>query len=816
MMLITRHLSNDVPMDMGELVRLTQPSNTILLLGAGASIESGAPSGAALAHYLASKIAPPPAGNDLSEISGIFQNKLGRTRLAEAIADRLKTLKPTGGLLALPAFDWRAIYTTNFDRLVEDSYHLAGRPLRVCRSNYDFSRPSGSETSLYKIHGCITQDVGFGSKARMVLTELDYDEVSDYRQALFSSLQLGMMTANTLIVGQSLTDAHLRDLAKKVSGLRQQGIQGRVFLLAFDYDRDRAALFEQRGIEVVQGTLSTLLYELNATPAVRTAVTPQPLLEEGRLPTTLATTTVDVSHAVQLTSDAVRLFNGGPATYADIEQGLTIERAQEHRLASLQNGLRGYFLVLAGAGGVGKTSLARRLLHRRHHENFAAWEHSNSFPLDADAWILVESGLRQAGRQGVLLIDDCAQHLAAVNKLVDALGQLDRPFLRVVVTVNASQWKTRTKSRFFFSRGTLERLSLLADSDIRSMVNLVDRNQAIRALVEADFLLLGYQDKLRRLRDRCSADMFVCLKNIFRNESLDQILLQEYADLEESARDIYRYVAAIQAMGGKVHRQLIMRLLSIEAGGLQALLGHMEGVVDEYDISARLGLFGWTTRHDVIAKIIATYKFADQSELYNLLERLIDGLNPTVAIELQTATAICSEEMGINRLSDLNQQVRLLEKVIAVVPGERTPRRRLVRLHLNHGHFGEAEAAISASQRDIGSDDIVDRYRALLALRRSEQLEGLRDEDRLAMLLEAERLALRCVARQSLDRYNYRALADVGMSLASRFEDLRIVDATIAAMKLVEGDVADPDFARDRRDLEAFRVRQSPPVPSAS
>ncbi len=802
-------------MKLGDLARIVSPENAVLLLGAGASIPSGAPSGAALARHLSAKLNPAPDGDDLSEVAGIFEHRLGRAELAKAVRGRLSGLQPTGGLLALPAFAWRAIYTTNFDRLVEDAYRVAGRDLHVVRSNFEFSRPVSTDTVLYKIHGCITQDVGFGDHARMVLTELDYDEVDQYRQVLFNSLQSHMYTANTIVVGQSLRDAHLRDMAKAVAALRSQGVPGRVFLVAFDYSEDRAALLEQRGVEVVPGSLEDLLQAVDqAQPSLaRGAATASSAAEA--LPSRLATTTLDVSHAVTLSTNAVRLYNGAPATYADIDGGLTIPRAVEVRVEAAQRGVRGFFLVLSGAAGVGKTSLARRLLHRRYQDGFAAWEHLNSYPLNVDAWLQVERALRAAGKQGVLLVDDCAQHMTALNKLVDALGAMDRPFLRIVATINAGQWKTRTKSRYFTSRGTAERLSLLTEGDIRTLVNLVDRQPEIRSLVEGEFLQLGHADKVQRLRDRCSADMYVCLKNIFRADNLDNILLQEYADLEVAARDVYRHVAALQAMGGKVHRQLIMRLLGIDAGGIQALLAGMEGVVDEYDISHPQGLYGWSSRHDVIAQVIATYKFADQAELFSLLDRMIAGLNPTVHIEMETARSIAANDMGIQRLSDKGSQAELLRKLIAAVPGERTPRRRLVRLFLDGGDLPEAERSIAASQRAIGQDNIIDRYRVVLALRRSEQLTGLLDEDRRALLLEAERLARACIKKQPMDRYNYRALADVGIAFATRFSDVRVLSDAIGLMKNTESDIPDGDFARDRRTLESLlRRHTAAPGPS--
>lgn len=795
-------------MDVDALAQTITPNQAVLLLGAGASIPSGAPTGAALARYLATRLTPPPEGDDLAEVSGIYENRLGRAALVESVRTRLADLKPTGGLLALPDFDWRAIYSTNFDRLVEDAYQGAKRELAVIRSNFDFSRSQAQSAHLYKIHGCLTQDVADGSHSRMLLTEADYDEVAKYRQALFNSLAQHMMTADTLIVGQSLRDTHLKDLAKEVSALREQGVPGRVFLLAYEYDEDRAQLYAQRGIIVIQGALEHLLLALTRAGrgAPRVAHSTSTRAPDS-LPSQLVTTTVNVLHAAELTASPTRLFNGSPATYADIQHGFTIRRAVENRLQAAQTGARGFLVVLSGAAGVGKTSLARALMLRRAQEGFACWEHSNSFPLDADGWLEVEAALRAANRQGILLIDDCAPHLSAVNRLVDGLGTLERPHLRVLLTANSTVWKTRAKSKYFFTRGSLERLSLLTDLDISEMVNLVDQQAEIRKLVEDDFLLLGRLDKVRRLRDRCSADMFVCLKNIFRNENLDNILLQEFADLEPPARDVYRHVAAVQAMGGKVHRQLVVRLTGVDAGGLQGLLGQMEDVVGEYDVNHSMGLYGWATRHDVIAAVIATYKFAEQDELYQLLERLIEGLNPTVHIELETARAIASNDMGINRLSDVERQKVLLHKLIAVVPAERTPRRRLVRLFLKENDLPEADRAITNSRKEIGEDNIINRYRAILAMRRAEHLAGILDEDRQAMLLEAERLAKACISRQPTDRYNYRALADVGVVFAKRFSMLRVLDEAIVAMRGAESDIPDPDFAQERGRLEAQRRR---------
>lgn len=796
-------------MDIEQLAGRLKPDRTILLLGAGASIPSGAPSGSALARQLSELMSPSPTSQDLSEVAGIFENRLGRRALVEAVRLKLINLQPTGGLLALPSFAWRAIYSTNFDNLVEQSFTASDRPLEVIRSNYDFSAGDPSTSRLFKIHGCMTQDVSYGDKARMVLTEQDYDDYENYRQALFNSLQTDMYASDTLIVGQSLSDSHLRDLCKQVGSLRTEGIPGQVFLLAHDYDEDRAQLFARRGVQVVGGNLDTLIHHLSRTQQSRMGRnTSKVALPPDALPPLLATATIDAQHAANLPPNPSRLFNGAPASYADIRADFTIARAVERRLQQSQDGVRGFFLVLSGAGGVGKTSLARRLLLHRVDEGFACWEHKPDYPLDIDRWMDLEASLRQAGRQGFLLLDDCTRYLSATNRLVDALGRLDRPHLRIVATVNSAQWKTRTKSQYFYSRGTIERLSRLTQSDINELLHLVDRQQAIRKLVELRFLNLSWREKVGRLRDRCNADMYVCLKNIFASDRLDDILLQEFTDLEEGARDVYRHVAALQSMGGRVHRQLIMRLLSLEAGGVATLLGQMDAVVNEYDIDSGQGLYGWATRHDVIARVIATYEYADQSELRSLIERLIDGLNPTLHIEIETARSIATDAMGIGRVADIEEQWRLLRRLIRVVPGERIPRRRLIRSLLNHDRLPEADREIVNFRRDVGSDDIVNRYAAILAMHRAEQTPGIREEHRKAMLTEAQSLAEKCIQKDPRDRYNYRTLADIGQVFVRRYGEVDVLGDAVDRMKAVEDEMGDPEFARERRRLEtSLRAR---------
>src|SRR5690606_23329565 len=188
-------------------------------------------------------------------------------------------------------------------------------------------------------------------------------------------------------------------------------------------------------------------------------------------------------------------------------------------------------------------------------------------------------------------------------------------------------------------------------------------------------------------RQKCGADMFVCLKNIFANENLDTILLREFDELDEPLQEHYRYVAALEAVGMKVHRQLIIRMLHMPPHLVSAVLAGLSGIIDEYDISPDEGVYGWSTRHIVIARRITNYKFSSVPELTRLFGEIIRNINPAVPIELRSIRDICDQEFGIGRIGDPETRKYLYQQLTEIAPAERIPWHRLIRELLESGNF---------------------------------------------------------------------------------------------------------------------------------
>lgn len=777
----------------------------MLFLGAGASIPSGAPSATQLATELDHELTDGAIGSEnLADVCGICEMNVGRDRLVEAIRMRLSQVQPSGGLLAVPRFPWAAIYTTNYDTLVEFSYQRAGRSLLRVRSNYDYSvlHERAEGTPLFKLHGCLSEDLVDGSRARMVLTDLDYEEHEEFRTTLYSRLELDLQTKDILIVGYSLSDTRLREEILQAVRLRDtQGLPGTISVLAYEPDEARAALLEQRGLRIAFGSIDYLTHHL-----VEAIIDPGDQGEpaDDLIPTHLVSSTIEVEHAIDLEPNPGRLFNGGPASYADIQAELTFERVLEERTRSDLMDQDTLVVALVGAEGTGKTTIARRVLHELHSRGYICWEHKQGFPLQRDGWQGIERRLREADRYGFLLVDDCGPHLRDINLLLEDLGSATSPRLKLLLTSPLAVWRTRVKSPVVFASGSIKSVSVLEEPDIANLVALAGSRPQIRRLVDQSFASLSAAEQRQRLRQRCRADMFVCLKNIFLSEGLDQIILQEYAGLEDGLQDIYRLVSAIEATGAQAHRQWVMRLTGLESSAIPGLLNTLEGVVDEFDMNANEGIFGWSTRHPVIAQTVTKYKYSEDEDRESLLESLVDSLNPTVYVEMRSLVELCSSDYGIGSLNDDASQLRLLRRLVRRVPQERVPRHRLVRKLIDIGAWEDADTELRMAREEIGLDSPLQRYQCLLLIRRAEDVAGLLLEDRIAILREARRLALKHVERYPDNRYAYRTHMEVAESLARVAGDSSELEVAKDLISSASDRLLDPELQRDMNDVAAL------------
>jgi len=779
------------------IVNRIQPQRTVLMFGAGSSIPSRAPTSQSLIDFFAGRFSLPKTGFTLPEIASLAERKVGRNTMIAALREQFRALKPTGGLLNLPLYEWKSLYTTNYDDLIEQCYQRRQLSINVYSSDFDFvSQQNPLAPKLFKLHGTIEKDVVDGQRSRIILTDGDYDMTSVYRQRLYDRLKSDLDGAMLIITGHSLADPDIREIANKAASLNaQMDNGGQIIHLLYMRDNDRAALFEGRGLTVCFGGIDEFFAGLLTKEfgSVTTQVPDDPL---DRHPA-LRPVTIDVAHASDPKRCDIRsMFNGRPATHADVLAGLTFDRSVGADILVQLNADAAQVAILLGASGVGKTTTARQVLQKLRSQDVLCWEHKPDMPLVVDEWFKLAADLRDRGLRGVLLIDDAHQHLFEVNELSDQLLAADNPHLRMFLVATRHQWGPRIKSGTLYKYGKEFRLSQLSSEEIERLLQLVDINVSIKKLIEPQFNGFSRAEKRVRLADRCEADMFVCLRSIFASEKFDDIILREYADLDTKYQDIYRYVAAMETAGVKVHRQLLIRLLNIQATSVASALDNLTDIVTEYDVDAKEGIFAWRTRHGVIAGIVTRYKFNDMEKLVKLFEQVIKNLQPTYDIEIRTIRELCNIDTGIPSIPDKETQNRLLRMMISAAPGERVPRHRLIRNLITIGDYDRAETEIRVFESDFSLDGPVYRYKVDLMVARASRYPGLMREDRVTILEEARDLALRAMNRFAWNKSLLNAYAELGLEYYKIVGNYSVFDDAMERLRVAEERLGDPDISR--------------------
>ncbi len=788
-----------MPIDLKTLARAIRPEKTSILLGAGSSKPSGAPSGAELAAALCKEFNLDfDPSLSLSEVATLVEINRDRKSLAKFVSNTFKELRPTAGLLNLPSFQWANVFTTNFDDLIEQAYKRGGKALDVFSSNFDFNEDhQPASQSLFKIHGTMLQDRGLGHASSMVLTTADYDSAQAFREIVFDHLLRETSRTDVLIIGHSLADHDLNIvLEEAIRRKRVSGASGKLYALSYTKDVNRATLLEARGFSIAFGGIDDFLVELQATaPALQLVFADNgDLLDHAPV---LRPVTIDVRHSMDHQKpDVLRLFSGGDATYGDIASELTFARDvvqhAETQLTSTDK-LVAYFL---GAAGLGKTSAARQLLASLHQRGFSCWEHKLDHVLDSESWIKIAKHCEVNNVDAALFVDEAHLHLRALDRIVDHLHANKCTRLRLVLASTPGQWNPRAKSPSLFRIGVEHPLKRLSRAEIDSLLDLFDRKKEVATLVEASFSGFARNEKLRRLQERCRADTFVCMKNIFAIDKLDDIILRDFAALDADLQEIYRTIAAMEASNIRVHRQLVIRVVGIHADSVEGVLNRLTGTISEQDIDVREGIYVWRGRHRVISDLILHYKFHEQDELFALYERVIENINPSYELERFTINELCDPQLGIGRINDVQRQNHLYRKMISAAPAQRPPRHRLIRNLIQSGEFDAAGNEIRIFEKELRRDAPILRYKAQLRVERAKKVSGILPVDRAAILSEAIGIVSSALDTFGGDRALHKLHGEIGLDILRLNGKWDAFDAAMARLQAACDEYLDPELVR--------------------
>jgi hypothetical protein len=203
-----------------------------LFLGAGASTLGGAPSGESLGELIINKFLieksnrpksrtpislPTDWGLSLASAVSLASAQPGmfRPKIENFVRNELSGCKPSPAHLKIPWFRWRAIVTTNYDRLIEQAYEKVTRSAEAVQQHVSVLEEEDLQkigtvdsdvVPLLKPHGCISRP------NEMSLSLEDIYQAKKDRRLLFTYMEVLHLLGPVIYIGYSFKDVHILDM----------------------------------------------------------------------------------------------------------------------------------------------------------------------------------------------------------------------------------------------------------------------------------------------------------------------------------------------------------------------------------------------------------------------------------------------------------------------------------------------------------------------------------------------------------------------------------------------------------------------------
>lgn len=667
------------------LVESMKQQRVILFLGAGASMEAGAPSGDALRADVAKRfLGSEMAGYDLMSVAEMALRAHGNGVVFEHIRTALESIEPSEAHKLLPTFRWRSIATTNYDLLLERAYaatpNRLQNPVTFVRDSEpveDRMQSTNQPVEFLKLHGCLNQL--HDPDLPPILSIEHYNRYSRNRTRLYSRLEDKARESPIIFCGYRLADSHIRSLLYRFTEL---GARPRYYVVTPGLSEHEIDYWESMNVGVIDARFGEFMKAMDfaVEPLFRSLsvgadVKEMPIrrlyrvntMEPPRLKTALEKDFTyvhrDLPHAYQ---DPKRFYQGFDTGWGAIVQQLDAERRLTSDLvfkavmeeAPTSTDVR--LFVLRGPGGAGKTIALKR----------AAWDTATQ--LDALALWCESSGALAGerllelheftGRRIFLFVDRIALRVDQVTAAL-RLAKARKVPLTVIGAERDSEWNVYCAPLKPFLSEQL-RVANLSTGEIERLLDLLARHGSLGLLGDK-----SRAEQIKAFQDRAERQLLVALHEATQGKKFEDIVVEEYQGIVPGqAQRLYLDIATMNQFAVPVRAGTISRISGIRFEDYERdFFAPLENVVlttrDPYT-----GDYQYKARHSRVALFVFRGACPTDDERSAQLIRIIGGLDPGFATDAQVLQDIVRGRNLSEEFTDVEAGRAVYRAAVAAIP----------------------------------------------------------------------------------------------------------------------------------------------------
>lgn len=613
---------------------------------------------------------------DLAHVAAMAISQTSLFEVQDYIRDYFSDLRPAQFHLKIPNFRWRAIFTTNYDMLVERCYTLNRDPMQSLsiiisnEDNFDETRVTNDLLPYVKLHGCLTRT--HDSSLPLVLTTDQYNESFDSRKRLFNHLYELAYDNSIVFVGHSLLDHNIRsvllDLEKECKGGQRH------FLIKPNVDEIEKEFWAHKKITALDITFSDFLDEIDdkvsKVDRLLSVVTPpsthpiQAVFNKHVSPSDelidFLTNQVDWVNAdiPMLGSDPLEFFKGVDQGWDPVAQEIAIPRNLARNINDLaiekpeaSRDEKHEFYVVKGEAGSGKTILLRQIAWDVgvSRLGIALWVKPGCFA-DLD---IIEEIIEKTGEKVYLFWDDAAVNAIELNRFLQKLDRKELP-VTVFTAERYNEWNTRCEDLDELVSDKFE-LRYLAENEIDLLVHRLETYSSLGPNLRNK----THEQRCHEFREIYGRQLLVALHEATMGEPFEDIISDEYENIyPEAAKRIYLTVCVLNRLRIPVRAGLISRIHEISFSQFQnEFYKPLEKVViisgsGEQDIH-------YQARHSEIAEIVFQRALANVEDRYQEYINIVKKLNVSFSTDR-------SSQRSLLRAKSLHELFPHYEDVTAI------------------------------------------------------------------------------------------------------------------------------------------------------
>lgn len=632
------------------LITKINQGRVVLFLGSGALYGADLPGkkiplGNDLRDLLCDEFLNPNYMNEsLAHVAALAISNSSLNDVQDFIKDYFSDLVPADFHNIIPTLRWRAIFTTNYDRLIEVCYESKQentQSLSIILSNddrLDETRIDTDKLPFVKLHGCITRSRD--PRLPLILTVDQYNDHLVNRDRLFRHLYELAYENSIVFVGHSLQDANIRVVLNELQKECPQG--QRHYLLKPGIDQLEVDFWGEKKITAFDCTFEDFLKQVDnsITSTERdllllTNNTSHPIqkwfcdksLPSNELIEMLANSIELVSE--DLSGEAFNpedFFKGFDFGWAPVEQGLPIHRNLQSQVIeeivekpNAERAAPTEFFVIKGEAGSGKTVLLRQV----------AWQ-ASTMRLGIVLWVkryaipdldLLEEIYTKTKERVFLFWDDASINSIEMNRFLTKAQTRKSP-ISIITAERYNEWNVKCDDLDLLTTEEFK-LNYLSENEIEELVNKLDKHNCLGPNLKNK----THSERCEEFRKLYGRQLLVALHESTMGQPFEAIVFNEYLNITpESAKSIYLTVCTLNRLRIPVRAGLISRIHDISFDRFkETLYKPLEKVViahgrGQQDIH-------YVSRHPEIAEIVFKEALKKSGDRYNEYIRIIKKLN---------------------------------------------------------------------------------------------------------------------------------------------------------------------------------------------